>query len=60
MAALVLDAHILVRDAEEKIIEAYNSKNFLIDQNSSITNIDMLSEYFNYNRISEKAVLQPA
>jgi len=60
MAALVLDAHILLRDAEEKIIEAYNSKNFLIDQNSSITNIDMLSEYFNYNRISEKAVLQPA
>ena len=60
MAALVLDAHILLRDAEEKIIEAYNSKNFLIDQNSSITNIDMLSEYFNYSRISEKAVLQPA
>ena len=60
MAALVLDTHILVKKAEEQIFKTYDSQKFLIDSNSSVTNIDVLSESFDTARISEKAVFQPA
>lgn len=60
MASLVLDSHILLEKAEEKIFNANDSNKFLIDKTSSITNIDVLKEYFKINKISEKAKLQPA
>ena len=60
MASIVLDAHSLVKNAEEKIFSTYNSQKFLIDKNSSVTNIDVLNEQFGTNRISEKAIFQPA
>jgi hypothetical protein len=60
MAALVLDSHSLVKKAEEQIFSTYDSQKFLIDKNSSVTNIDVLSDSFDTNRISEKAVFQPA
>ena len=60
MASLVLDSHRLVSHAEEKIFKAYDDQKFLIDKNSSITNIDVISENFNFNRISEKALFQPS
>ena len=60
MASLVLDSHRLVSHAEEKIFKAYDNQKFLIDNNSSITNIDVIHENFNFNRISEKALFQPS
>ena len=58
MAAMVLDAHALVTEVENRIFEANKDKSFLIDKNSSVSNIDVLSEYFNLNKISEKARFQ--
>ena len=60
MASIVLDTQILLKKAEEEIFNAYDDKKFLIDKNSFATNIDVLHEYFNSNRRSEKAKLQPA
>ena len=60
MAALVLDAHSLLINAENQVIEANSENKFLIDKNSIVTNIDVLKEYFDFSRISEKSVLQPA
>ena len=60
MASIVLDTQILLKKAEEEIISTYDSKKFLIDKNSSVTNIDVLYEYFDSNRRLEKAKLQPA
>ena len=60
MAFLVLDAHSLIKKAEEQLFAAYNSQKFLIDKNSSVTNIDVISDSFDTSRINEKAVFQPA
>ena len=60
MAALVLDAHSLLINAENQVIEANSENKFLIDKNSIVTNIDVLKDYFDFSRISEKSVLQPA
>lgn len=60
MAALVLDAHLLLRKTEEEIFNNYDSKKFFIDENSSATNIDVLREYLHSDKVSEKAVFQPA
>jgi len=60
MASVVLDAHSLVKHAEEEIFKTYDSKKFLIDRNSCATNIDVLSEYFDFVRLSEKSKFQPA
>lgn len=60
MAAIVLDVHALLSKAETQIFKTYESQKFLIDKNSSITNIEALSDFFKLNRISEKAKLQPA
>ena len=60
MASLILDVHGLLKKVEEEIFKENDSYKFLIDKNSSVTNIDVLREYFYSNRISEKAKLQPA
>ena len=59
MANLVLEAHVLVKKAEEKIIDKYRDKWFLISNNSSMTNIDFISQLFYYNRVSEKKKFAP-
>jgi hypothetical protein len=59
MASLVLDAHDLLKRAEQEILNANADKRFLIDKNSSVTNIDVLQDYFKYNRISDKSKLRP-
>ena len=59
MAALVLESHGLLKRAEEQIFSADADKTFLIDKNSSVTNIDVLQDYFNYSRIAEKHKLHP-
>lgn len=59
MANLVLDADILLRNAENQIIETYKSQDFLISKDSSVTNIDILSEISNYNIVHDKAVFMP-
>ena len=56
---MVLEAHVLIRNVEKEIFEAKKDQSFLIDKNSALSNIDILSEYFHLNRISEKAKLQP-
>jgi len=60
MASLVLEAHTLVSKVEEKIFKTYKDQEFLIDKNSAITNIDIISECFKSNKISEKALFQPS
>lgn len=59
MSSLVLDSHILVKNAEDEIFKTSEQNKFLIDSNSAVTNIDVLREYFNSNRISEKKILSP-
>ena len=58
MAALVFDAHQLIKNAEAEIFKAYDSQKFLIDKNSSVTNIDVINDMFDSKRISEKGILQ--
>lgn len=60
MAMMVLEAHSLMKKVENEIFEANKDQKFLVDENSSVSNIDVLSEYFYSNRISEKAKLQPS
>ena len=59
MASLVLYAHELTKRAENEILSQDESKTFLIDKNSITTNVDFISELSAYNRISEKAIVQP-
>ncbi len=59
MANLVTEAHVLVNKAEDKIIDTYKDKWFLISNNSSMTNIDFISQLFYYNRVSEKKTFFP-
>lgn len=59
MAALVLDVHSLLLKAEKEIFDAHNDNKFLIDKNSSVTNMDIISENYTTNRIKEKYLFQP-
>ena len=59
MSTLVLDSHILVENTENEIFKANEQNKFLIGSNTAVTNIDVLREYFNSNRISEKKTLNP-
>ena len=58
MATLVFEAHQLVKTAEAEIFKAYDDQKFLIDKNSSITNIDVINDLFDSKVISEKGALQ--
>lgn len=58
MAYLVLSAQKLTKKAEEEILSQSDWKVFLIDRNSITTNIDFISELSEFNRISEKSVVQ--
>lgn len=60
MATLVLEAHNLLKHAEKEVFDANVGSQFLIDDNSSVTNIDILKEFFYSNKIMERAKLQPA
>ena len=57
MAMLILDANHLAKKVEKDIFEANKDKTFLINENSSISNIDLLSEYFRINRILDESTL---
>lgn len=59
MAALILDVHPLLLKAEKEIFDAYDDKKFLINKNSSITNIDVISQNYTMDRIQEKYIFQP-
>lgn len=59
MANIILDGHELIKKWEPKILETYDSAKFLIDKNSSVTNIDIIYEDSFYNKISEKATIMP-
>ena len=57
MATLVVESHKLSKEAEEKIFNAYQNGKFLIDDNSYVTNIDIISESFESKMIREKSKL---
>jgi len=59
MASIILDAHELAKKREPKVLETYDSSKFLIDKNSSVTNIDVIYEDSVYNKISEKSTIMP-
>lgn len=59
MAALVLDVHSLLWKLEKEIFEAYDDKKFLINNNSSVTNIDIISENYTASKIQDKSLFQP-
>lgn len=59
MANLVLESHVLVKKAENKILDTYKDQWFLISENSAVTNIDLISQLFYYNRVSEKGAFMP-
>lgn len=59
MAALVLDVHSLLWKLEKEIFEAYDDKKFLINNNSSVTNIDIISENYRASKIQDKSLFQP-
>ena len=59
MASIILDSYELAKKREPKILETYDSSKFLIDKNSSVTNIDVIYEDSVYNRISGKATVMP-
>jgi hypothetical protein len=60
MVTLILDAQTLLKSAEDEVLAVNESNKFLINKNSSVTNIDILREYFDTNRNMEKAKLLPA
>ena len=60
MVSLVLDSQVLLKNAEKEIFNANTNNSFLINKNSSVTNIDVLKNYFDFNRIYEKIKLQPS
>ena len=60
MAALVIDAQVLLEEAEKQIFAANEQNKFLINENSVVTNIDVLQEYLDYSMVSEKTKLQSA
>lgn len=57
MATLVVESHKLSKEAEERIFSAYQNGKFLIDNNSYVTNIDIISESFESKIIKEKSKL---
>ena len=59
MASLILDAHELSKKAEREILAQDETKYFLIDNNSVTTNVDFIKELSSFNRVTEKAVVQP-
>ena len=60
MASLILESHHIVDLATKKVIEANESWKFVIDQQSIVTNIDVISDCYKFNRIWEKTKLKPA
>ena len=57
MATLVVESHKLSKEAEERIFSAYQNGKFLIDDNSYVTNVDIISESFESKMIREKSKL---
>lgn len=60
MVALILQSHELVEHAENQIFEACQNQKILIDENSSLTNIDFISWLYEFNKISEKGIIDSA
>ncbi|MDR2415532.1 MAG: hypothetical protein LBD75_02750 [Candidatus Peribacteria bacterium] len=58
MAGLLLDAQSHISASEDLVLKALDDKKFLIDRNSVITNIDVISQYASLIRAQEKFVLK--
>jgi soluble cytochrome b562 len=58
MAELLLDAQSHITASEDLVLKALDDKKFLIDRNSIITNIDVISQYASLIRAQEKFVLK--
>ena len=59
MTSILLESYELMHKVEPEVLKAYDSQKFIIDKNSTVTNIDVIYENHNYDRISEKALLMP-
>ncbi|MDR0651396.1 MAG: hypothetical protein LBG59_08635 [Candidatus Peribacteria bacterium] len=58
MTMLLLDAQSHITAAEDLVLKTLDDKKFLIDRNSVITNIDVISQYASLIRAQEKFVLK--
>jgi hypothetical protein len=58
MAQLLLDAQSHIAKSEDLVLKVLDDKKFLIDRNSVITNIDVISQYATLIRAQEKFVLK--
>jgi len=56
MAEIVFDAHEFVLRMENQIFEALGDEKFLIDRNSYVNNIDVITETFKLSRAKDKMV----
>lgn len=56
MAEIVFDAHEFVLRMENQIFEALGNEKFLIDRNSYVNNIDVITETFKLSRAKDKMV----
>ena len=58
MVRLLSDAQNHITKSENVVLKALDDKKFLIDRNSSVTNIDVISEYAELVKAEEKFVLK--
>ncbi|MDR2540758.1 MAG: hypothetical protein LBD11_03035 [Candidatus Peribacteria bacterium] len=58
MVQLLLDAQSHIAKAEDAVFLALDDKKFLIDRNSTVTNIDVITQYAELMRSEEKFVLK--
>ena len=59
MTNIIIEAQELIQKVEPEILQAYDSKKFLVDKNSSVTNIDVIYENRVFNKISERTTVMP-
>ena len=59
MASLILETHSFIGEIKNRVFEKNDSQKFLIDQNSSVTNIDVLSDILELNMVKEKWTILP-
>ena len=58
MVQLLLDAQNYIIKAEDLVLQVLDDKKFLVDRNSVVTNIDIISQYAVLVRAEEKNVLK--
>lgn len=60
MAELVFDAHEFVLCMEDQIFKALGNEKFLIDRNSYVNNIDVITETLKLSKANDKQIFDPS